>query len=261
MASDRPTPYLAAAVVRLAGRLGGRLRPNRRKRVQIEGIPYRARRRRWYGSIVIRAANFVLASRHAGVRILDRQAWFERETRIWRDIYALDVRIQGRTLLTPELPGRSLAEALAATPDPRFLRAAARALAALHAAHETHGDASAENVLWNEQTERACWIDFDVAHQPRFHPIEARADDIRALGASAMRYFEPEHAGAAAQALAEGYGDAYELERAALRLRRQANRPSALEIAQGGADRKRLRALGDQLLALAKRESAYTAAT
>lgn len=261
MAADRPSPGgLSAAIVRLAGRIGSGLHSNRRRRVEIDGEIYRERRRRWYARPIILAANVVLAWRRAGVRILDRGAWFEREAHVWRDLYGLDVRLRGRALLTPEIPGVSLDQSLATLADPAVLQAAVRALAALHAAHETHGDATVENVVWNEQTGRACWIDFDIAHQPRFSPIEARADDIRALAASAMRFFEPQDAFVAAQAIVEGYGASFEVERAAHRLRRQAARPSALEIARGGADPTRLRTLGDQLWKLTKRGSAYTAA-
>ncbi len=265
MQTDRPQPIggLRRLATRTAGGVGARLRFNRRRRVLIGGAPYHARRRRWYGFLLIPFVNFFLSWERSGVRVLPREAWFLREQRLWRSLYNREVRIEGRALLTPEAPGVPMDTALAQRPSPRAVEAAAQALGRLHAIHETHGDANVDNVLWDESADRAQWIDFDTAHRPRFDPVEARADDLRALGASAMRFFSVEDAGGVAKALIDGYRDSYggdyEIERAAARLRRQAARPSPLDVARGGADAPRVRALANQLRALSKRGSAYSA--
>ena len=222
MSPDQPSlrRSVVLATSRLVGRVGGRLRYNRRRREIVDGNPYHARRRRWYGAALIRLVNLVLSWQHAGIRVLDRETWFARETSLWRKLYSCEVLTEGDTLFTPELPGETLDLSLEKTPSLDAVRAAASGLAALHAAHETHGDATAENVLWDAARSRAYWIDFDTAHRPRFDPIEARGDDIRALSASVMRYFDLSQADEVAEAIVRGYGDAYEIERAALRLRR-----------------------------------------
>jgi serine/threonine protein kinase len=133
----------------------------------------------WLGGLLVRLLD-------TGVRVLPQREWEEQERRMYETLYDADIRIDGSTLVLPCLAGDTLAMLLERHTLPEWERKratelAAAALAALHRAGLTHGDAMAENVLIDMESGTARWFDFETAHDWSRPMPWRRADDVRAL--------------------------------------------------------------------------------
>lgn len=127
-----------------------------------------------------------LASRVAPVVLLSVDEWQYREMKLYKDLYGLEVARSNRSLLLPILNGMPLSQLLTSEEYSKKVKIAGVELAilALQSFHKTcaesHGDATAENVIVNLAEGRARWIDFDMSHKSQTDKI-AKADDYRSL--------------------------------------------------------------------------------
>ena len=133
-----------------------------------------------------------------GVRVLPQQDWEERERMIYRYLRNSSIRIDsGGALILPPLPGKTLATLL---DDPQLdeairgkaIELAVSALAQFHSQGFTHGDAMAENVMIDLESEVAHWFDFETVHDSNRPLAWRRADDLRALLATCLLRTAPE---------------------------------------------------------------------
>ncbi len=70
----------------------------------------------------------------------------------------------------------------------------------------SHGDATVQNVLVDQATQRVYWIDFDTRHDLRTTVVWRQADDLRALCFSAASVLPAEHHHDAVAVILSGYG-------------------------------------------------------
>lgn len=149
-----------------------------------------------------------------GVKILPQRDWQERERRIYQTIHASTIRIDSNgTLVLPRLRGKTLATVLE---DPGLeesarkmaIQSAVVALAELHRAGFTHGDAMAENVMVEIDRGVAHWFDFETIHEASRPLLWRRTDDVRALLATCLIRTSPEKFGETLRFVLDVYGDA-----------------------------------------------------
>lgn len=176
--------------------LGWLLRAARYSKARIVGDEVR-KRRAFYAPLLIWASGPLIRMLDAGVRVLPRREWQERERDIYRRLHAASIRSErDGTLVLPGLPGATLSALLA---DPSLAEAvrswaierAAVALAEFHRLGLTHGDAMAENVLVDLEGGVARWFDFETVHEAHRPMAWRRADDVRALLATCLIRTEP----------------------------------------------------------------------
>jgi hypothetical protein len=122
-----------------------------------------------------------------GVRLLVQREWEARERQLHHALRddGIEVERDG-TLVLPCLPGTTLAAlledpSLGARGRRRAIGLAVAALADFHSSGLTHGDAMAENVLVDLESDQAHWFDFETVHDPGRPMAWRRADDLRAL--------------------------------------------------------------------------------
>jgi hypothetical protein len=118
--------------------------------------------------------------------VLPARDWQERERRVYRALDRLPVRLDGRGLVLPRLPGEMLAAVLESpgldeSDRMQAIRLATLALADLHRLGFTHADAMAENVMVDLEAGSAHWFDFETVHDAKRSSAWQRADDLRAL--------------------------------------------------------------------------------
>jgi hypothetical protein len=159
----------------------------------------------WFGNPVVRWLD-------TGVRVLPQGEWEEKERLMYRTLHDASMRVEGRTLVLPRLPGRTLAALLedASVTDAtkeKGIALAVEALAALHRRGFSHGDAMAENVLVDLDPGVARWIDFETVHDGRRDFGWRRADDVRALLATSVLRTPAPMRTAAVQLVLDRYGD------------------------------------------------------
>jgi tRNA A-37 threonylcarbamoyl transferase component Bud32 len=200
---------------------------------------------RWCETI-LPFGNLYLRLQGAPSEVLPARHWLKRESvvaaALGRDINthpnlrALDMRLlRGECLREILLGSSSLEEKL------ESLRLAARALRQLHGVSIreregdtqplSHGDATCNNVIVDQETRVAAWIDFDTRHRADLSTPERHADDLRSfLLSSAGCLPEQADADCVARVFA-GYGDeaiSQQLRRSLLGQRR----PIVFQIAQ-----------------------------
>jgi hypothetical protein len=91
-----------------------------------------------------------------------------------------------RTIIEDKLPGKSIWDHMQeGTLNQRMLRASAHELRRAHQFWTdefkgpwSHGDASTPNVIYNERTDRARLIDFEIIHEKSLTVAERQADDV-----------------------------------------------------------------------------------
>ena len=91
-----------------------------------------------------------------------------------------------RTVIEDKLPGKSIWDHMQeGTLNQRMLRAAANELRRAHQFWTdefngpwSHGDASTPNVIYNEKTDRARLIDFEIVHEKSLTARQRQADDL-----------------------------------------------------------------------------------
>ncbi len=159
--------------------------------------------RRWWGCVLILLGNPVLACRQVPVRVLFNGQWirWEREVKHVLNSEAIE---SGHVLACNQLRGVPLANWLAEsteTKDARLevLGIAVNALREFHcltieegragAVPLSHGDATLNNVLYDQESRSAQWIDFDLRHWLSVPAPQRHADDLRALLFSASCHF------------------------------------------------------------------------
>lgn len=160
--------------------------------VDIDGRAWVRKQRLGAAPLLVRIGRFYARALTVPVEFLDLDAW-QRWEHVMHAAAGLAIRVEPRGICMLLRPGRPLLALLA---DPgcaaavrrRAVRAALRALRALHErpvridgrlVQPSHGDASAGNVLYDERTDRAGWIDFELRHPFEIDASLRRADDLR----------------------------------------------------------------------------------
>ena len=162
------------------------------------------KKKRWYAPILIWAGNWHLEQQGSWAKVLVGQEWYSWEQEIYARAYGKIVSLdsQGRIQI-PAVAGVSLSAFLNSSEylqSSKFkaLIAATQALKYMHKLQVrwsdgierlfSHGDATAENVIYNPTEDKAYWIDFDTVHLTEAPQIWRQADDLRALIYSAAFY-------------------------------------------------------------------------
>jgi hypothetical protein len=188
------------------GRAMGYIKLARVEQVEIAGRAWVRKQRLVAAPLLVQVGRLYARTLTVPVDFLDLDSW-QRWERVMHAADALAVRIEPRGVCVPLLAGRPLIEMLrhpACADDlrRRAVRAALRALRALHErtvsidgqlVHPSHGDASAYNVLYDERTDRARWIDFELRHPLALDVWIRRADDLRTLLFSIASCLAPAH--------------------------------------------------------------------
>jgi hypothetical protein len=191
------------------------------RRTREDGSVVYVRSRRWRALWLVPAGNLLL--RHAKVRVgfLPNAEWRAWELAVYQALGVANVTADDRgRLILPSFPGSPLDKLLESNVDTDLKRRAAiESLRKLRRAHQcrltwpdgiertfSHGDATVRNVIFEQVTRRAWWIDFESLHDSTLTDAARRADDIRAWLVSAVECW-PE-VDALAQAVVEGYRDA-----------------------------------------------------
>ncbi|AMV36345.1 hypothetical protein [Planctomyces sp. SH-PL62] len=172
------------------------------RRLCPDRAPLIAKRRRWYSPWLIAPGNLYLRWLEAGVLVLPDHPWRDWERAVHRRLYGIECEIDPQGwLLLPLWPGVALDEHAndLTIPLRERLHAIATAVRALKQLHEietrlldgeigrlSHGDATLRNVVYDRDSSRARWFDFDTVHEPSSPPIARRADDLRAVLHSAL---------------------------------------------------------------------------
>lgn len=226
--------------------------------------PTIAKRRRWFGPLIIGPGNLYLLLLESGVRVLPWAAWQARERALYRAIYEIELETGPRGwLILPRWPGIVLADHARSRLDPaparlRGLGAASRALRDLHRVELaradggcerlSHGDATLRNVLFDPGTGEARWFDFDTAHDPGLAPAWRHGDDLRALVYSAVESFADVPVALLLRTVRDAYADPVPWEQLRDRLARGALHRSPLHFAQACPTEGRRRELESLLL-------------
>jgi len=187
----------------------------------------------WMGGPLVRVLE-------TGVRVLPQRDWEEQERQVYRSLYATSIRIDGDgILILPCLAGVTLATLLE---DPELEksvrnRAIERAVVALTEFHHlgfTHGDAMAENVLVDLESEVAHWFDFETIHDSSLPMAWRRADDVRALLATCLVRTVPEELAQTLQLILDVYRDEGVTRLLARSFTSVLQRPLTFHLAQAG---------------------------
>jgi hypothetical protein len=226
--------------------------------------PMIAKRRRWFGPLLIGPGNLYLRLPRSGVRVLPGAEWRARERALYRTLYGIELDPEPRGwLIFPRWPGVVLADHARSRLDPaparlRGLGAASRALWHLHRLvlpradggpeRLSHGDATLRNVLFDPGTGEARWFDFDTAHDPGLAAAWRHGDDLRALMYSAVESFADVPVALLLRTAHDAYADPGPWEQLRDRLARGALHYSPLHLAQACPPDGRRRELETLLL-------------
>ena len=181
--------------------------------VERDGEPRVRKRRLWYAPMLVWLGGPLVRVLGTGVRVLPQRAWASRERSLYARVHGAAATVDDDgTLLLPRLPGETLAALLedrgmGDAMRMRAINSAAAALADLHRAGITHGDAMAENVMIDVDAGAARWFDFETVHDPRLPLPVRRADDVRALLATTLLRTAPAARAATLDRLLDAYGD------------------------------------------------------
>lgn len=148
------------------------------------------KRRNVYGERAANLINFYFRAANIPIRYLsDVREWRRWETRCFRmlngDRFRAKVR-DSRTVRLDKLPGENLWEHMnRRTLKARMLKAAGTEYRRAHRLKSeefrggwSHGDASMTNVIYNEKTDRARLIDFEIRHEKSLPATARHADDL-----------------------------------------------------------------------------------
>jgi len=209
---------------RLVSWLGNRLagvKINKVRRMDVNRRTYCAKRRRWFGSLLIATGNIYLKRTGAGVRALPNHQWQLRESEVYRVVHDLELMTDSSGwLLIPEFSGTVLAtylesEAHSETEKLDAIRLASLSLSSLHSIEVqspdgqqrplSHGDATAQNVILGTSPMKASWFDFDMTHDNLRDTHWRHADDLRALTYSVAERLRAAMFPSLSTAIVEGY--------------------------------------------------------
>ena len=178
------------------------LKLGRVRRVQREGRTIYIKTRRGYSALLVGVGNAILKvcrSELLGLRESDWLGWEQAMAPLaWPQEIAGGVRVRGRSLLCPALPGEPLSEVLRSNRSLQTRMEAVRlAVAELLQLQRlelrfpdggvrpwSHGDAHAKNVIVDLESQSAAWFDFETVHEAWCSPGWRQADDLRALAYS-----------------------------------------------------------------------------
>jgi len=148
------------------------------------------KRRNVYGVPAADLINFYFRAAGIPIRYLsDVREWRRWEARCFQmlngDRFRAKVR-DSRTVTLDKLPGDNLWDHMnRGTLTPRMLKAAGSEYRRAHhfkneefGSGWSHGDASMTNVIYNEKTERARLIDFEIRHEKSLPATARHADDL-----------------------------------------------------------------------------------
>ncbi len=226
--------------------------------------PTIAKRRRWFGPLLIGPGNLYLRLLGSRVRVLPGAEWRARERALYRTLHGIELETGPRGwLILPRWPGVVLADHARSRLDPaparlRGLGATSRALRDLHRVELpradggcerlSHGDATLRNVLFDPGTGEARWFDFDTAHDPGLAPALRHGDDLRALVYSTVESFADVPVALLLRTVGDAYLDPGPWEQLRDRLARGALHFSPLHLAQACPPDGRRRELESLLL-------------
>jgi len=214
-----------------------------------DGFVVITKTRHFFANLFVSVGNFFLWWQGEGARALHLKMWQERELAVariqpWRKVTL------GRGSVTQVVwPGTSLDEFLAmeqlSSARCSAIRSAFDTLTELHIVRApderffaegfSHGDATSRNVVFDQGTGRAIWIDFDLAHIPARSHEWRRADDVRAFLTSVARHLSlPEFLTIAAECLGPISSDGKHSLRQILE--RAIDNPSSFQMAQTQCD-------------------------
>jgi hypothetical protein len=155
-----------------------------------EGRPMWVKRRRAGSKVIAGAANLFLHLARALIRVwVDPKKWQRWEVDCYHLLYDHDfcAYAEGsRTVCVDTVPGESLLKHVTrGTLTPRILRAAAREFRRAHQLWSeeldgpwSHGDPHLGNVIYDQSTDRARLIDFEVIHHKSLPAVVRQADDL-----------------------------------------------------------------------------------
>jgi len=214
-----------------------------------------AKRRRWFAAWLIGPGNLYLRWLGSGVRVLPDRAWQARERAVNRRLYGVESEVDPRGwLILPRWPGVVLAVYAADVRWPpgdrlRAVSAASHALRHLHHLDDpwpeggsrrlSHGDATSRNVIFDPETSRARWFDFDTAHDPIVPAPSRHADDLRALLYSAVEVMADLPVPDVFEAVVGAYDDPDPWHRLRLDLAGGSLHGSTFQLAQAAPSRER----------------------
>lgn len=248
-----PAPVAARAIFKLTALYGRglyKLKLGRVCQTQRGGQAIYIKTRHRRSALLVGVGNALLKASGGELRGLPEREWLGWEQQVgalaWPEDVSSRVRVRGRSLLCPALPGEPLAHILGSARDLearlRAVEIAARELQRLQRLELSlpdrsvrlwsHGDAHAGNVVVDLSRERAAWFDFETVHASWCPPLWRQADDLRALAYSCASACCPcEH-----PALARALAGAIECRCLSAELERQSRvlerRASALHLAQ-----------------------------
>lgn len=166
----------------------------------IDGRYWVRKRRSLISPLFIVLGNVVLTWRHVPVRVLHRREWLLWEQTMQSAIYGTTCELFDRGLLSEKLNGRPLAEIIrsGALDEEGVIDCVSNALSSLFRLHQiemkidgrqclfSHGDATINNVMFDDNIGSCCWFDFDLRHDFKFAAKSRHADDLRALMCSTL---------------------------------------------------------------------------
>jgi hypothetical protein len=173
-----------------AGALVDRIKINVLSRELRDGRPYWIKRRQWTARPVLICANRFFDLVGNPIQALaDPFAWQAWEVECFLRLHGgnFHAGAEGsRAVVAEEVPGRSLSHHLTTqTLTLSMLRAGAAELRRAHTLEcsafrgaWSHGDAHLGNFVFDELTNRARLIDFEVRHHPKIPANERHADDL-----------------------------------------------------------------------------------
>ena len=182
-----------------------RVRINRISFEKIDGQEYVLKKRSLISPVLIVIGNCVLSLRHVPVKVLHYREWIDWDRRIQAAVTSPASQETSQGLLVPRKLGRPISDLirLNAIEDERIIEVFSLALRELYRLHQlsvevvtgveakfayfSHGDASVSNVLFDVDSDQACWFDFDLRHDFRRSATLRHADDLRAFLFTAMK--------------------------------------------------------------------------
>jgi hypothetical protein len=227
------------------------IRLHRVEFVSIDDVELVRKRRRCFTYLIIPPGNLFLKIARSPTVVLPSARWLEWEraieTSTQRNLVATDPIAKGTCLWCRRVPGISLRQLLADRDySPEEKSDAIRwSLAALRLLHQSvvdwghgvrqsisHGDATANNVIVDVDNRAACWIDFDMRHQPNVSEADCRTDDLRSLIYSSAVRLPASYFPALADILVAANFDDAIIQRFRLRLTDEWSHLTAAQLAQ-----------------------------
>jgi hypothetical protein len=206
--------------------------------------------RRFYAPLLVWLGRPLVRILNTGVRVLPQREWLDRERLIYRTVYGTSIRIDGDgVLVLPCLHGETLAtiledSQLEAKDRNTAIGLAVVALAELHRAGFTHGDAMAENVMVDLDVAVAHWFDFETVHDSS-HALTWRcADDVRAVLATCLLRTAVEELAETLHLILDSYGDEEVTGLVATSFTSVLQRPLIFHLGQAGLSFRYFREIG-----------------